>query len=71
MGLRRVVPSSCMRMRPPFATTLHENVDRIPILINRTPAFLPLSFNGDEHLVDPPHTGHPGGLVVFYAYEHR
>lgn len=37
-----------------FWTTLHENVDRIPILINGTPELLPFPFNGDEHLVDVP-----------------
>ena len=37
-----------------IATTLHENVHGIPILINRTPEILPLPLNGDEHFVDVP-----------------
>ena len=38
--------------RTPIATTLHENVYGIPILINRTPEILPLPLTGHEHVID-------------------
>jgi len=40
--------------RTPIATTLHENVYGIPILINRTPEILALPLNGDKDFVDMP-----------------
>jgi hypothetical protein len=36
------------------ATRLDEKIDHITILINRTPEILPLTLNGDEHLVQVP-----------------
>ena len=40
--------------RTPIATTLHENVYGIPILINRTPEILALPLNSDKDFVDMP-----------------
>ena len=36
------------------ATRLDEDIDHVTILINRTPEILPLTLNGDEHLVQVP-----------------
>ncbi len=38
----------------PITARLDENIDHVTILINRTPKILPLTLNGDEHLVQVP-----------------
>jgi len=35
-------------------TRLDEDIDHVTILINRTPEILPLTLNGDEHLIQVP-----------------
>lgn len=40
--------------RPLIATTLHENINNIAVLIHGTPQILALSLNGDKDFVDMP-----------------
>ncbi len=56
-----------------MATTLHENVYSIPILINRRPEILPLPLTGHEHVIDVPRVPQTslGSLEVAGIVRHK
>ncbi len=71
LALPQTAEAPCSRTL--MATTLHENVYSIPILINRRPEILPLPLTGHEHVIDVSHVPQTslGSLEVAGIVRHK